>query len=98
MDPYQIQPAYIWRWIVHSLQRIDSVATVGQLSPPISLVLRVDEFNEPNNTGVKHLSIYSSNPNEVSIGTELENVGFNDEFNLIVTPLSVYEIKVCFLL
>uniref|UniRef100_A0A5K4F5E9 DUF1619 domain-containing protein n=2 Tax=Schistosoma mansoni TaxID=6183 RepID=A0A5K4F5E9_SCHMA len=97
VEPFQIRPAYIWYWAIHSLQRVDAIATVGQLSPPIGLLLRTDDFM--SNTGSKRITIYTSHPNEVFIGTEFTSNDFQknlptEDLTLCVTSRSVYELKV----
>ncbi|CAH8839274.1 unnamed protein product [Trichobilharzia szidati] len=97
IEPFQIRPAYIWHWAVHSLQRVDAIATVGQLSAPLGLLLRTDDCSP--NIGTKRVSVYTSHPNEVIIGTEFNSSSFQQnpmgkELTLSVSSRSVYELKV----
>ncbi|CAH8511390.1 unnamed protein product [Schistosoma bovis] len=97
VEPFQIRPAYIWYWAIHSLQRVDTIATVGQLSPPIGLLLRTDDCIP--NVGSKRITIYTSHPNEVFIGTEFTSNNFQQnlpvkDLTLCVASRSVYELKV----
>ncbi|KAH8861988.1 Nephrocystin-4 [Schistosoma japonicum] len=97
VEPFQIRPAYIWYWAIHSLQRVDAVTTVGQLSAPIGLLLRTDDCTP--SVGSKRISVYTSHPNEVLIGTEftLDDLHQNTpgkELTLCVASRSVYELKV----
>ncbi|CAH8492273.1 unnamed protein product [Heterobilharzia americana] len=97
VEPFQIRPAYIWYWAIHSLQRIDAVATIGQSSAPIGLLLRTDDCSP--NIGSKRISIYTSHPNEVLVGTEFTSNGLQQnpigkELTLSVSSRSVYELKV----
>ncbi|KAK4469874.1 hypothetical protein MN116_007382 [Schistosoma mekongi] len=97
VEPFQIRPAYIWYWVIHSLQRVDAFATVGQLSAPIGLLLRTDDCTP--SVGSKRISVYTSHPDEVLIGTEftiddLQHNAPGKELTLCVASRSVYELKV----
>ncbi|CAH8481011.1 unnamed protein product [Schistosoma turkestanicum] len=97
VEPFQIRPAYVWYWAIHSLQRVDAIATVGQLSPPIGLLLRTDDCI--SNISSKRITVYTSHPNEVFIGTEFNSNNFQKncpgkELTLCVSSRSVYELKI----
>ncbi|KAF6774006.1 hypothetical protein AHF37_06389 [Paragonimus kellicotti] len=95
MEPFQLRAAYIWRWVIHALHRVDASATVGQLSAPIGLLLRTDGLLPEG--GSRMISIYTSHPDELMLGTELtgqckRNHG-NAGLQFIVSPKAVYELE-----
>ncbi|KAF8565305.1 hypothetical protein P879_05150 [Paragonimus westermani] len=95
MEPFQLRAAYIWRWVIHALHRVDASATVGQLSAPIGLLLRTDGLLPEG--GPRMISIYTSHPDELMLGTELTGQSKQNQGNVglqfMVSPKAVYELK-----
>ncbi|KAA3677321.1 nephrocystin-4 [Paragonimus westermani] len=95
MEPFQLRAAYIWRWVIHALHRVDASATVGQLSAPIGLLLRTDGLLPEG--GPRMISIYTSHPDELMLGTELTGQSKRNQGNaglqFMISPKAVYELK-----
>ncbi|CAL8074437.1 unnamed protein product [Calicophoron daubneyi] len=97
VEPFQLRPVYVWRWVVHALHRVDATAILGHPPAPIGLLLRTEGLLPAG--GSRRISVYTSHPSEVILGAE-QNQGLNrpnqeyGELSFLVSPRAVYELKI----
>ncbi|CAH8607142.1 unnamed protein product [Dicrocoelium dendriticum] len=96
MEPFQLKAAYVWKWVVHALRRVDAVATLGQPTAALSLLLHADGLLPVG--GPRSVSVHTDSPSEVLLGTDLsishDKPQRTGELNLVLSAATVCEIKV----
>ncbi|KER24747.1 hypothetical protein T265_14342, partial [Opisthorchis viverrini] len=89
IEPSQLRPAYLWRCVVHALQSIKLVTTLGCPSPQIDLSFQSDRLLLTN--WPRRMTVQVSHK-EIRLGTAASK-GLSESMLSVMVPIGVYEFK-----